>query len=303
MTETALAVKDSAVTITKDDVKKYICPEATDKELFIFLNTCKSFNLNPMKREVHLIKYGNSPAQIVTGYEVYLKRAERTGKVNGWGVSVAEDGKSATVTIHRKDWSQPFTWTAYRAEFDKGQANWRTMPLFMLRKVAMAQAFRICFPDEMGGLPYLPEEISANNSESLPTHAVDTTAEPVKQLPADPPPPAPVTGVVNADTAPVTLDGLPDDTLSNILQDMMQTAYDTGGYESDVHALHAWTKYVSKTDGKERGYKDVSKLKGWQMKNAIKKAQSEGYIVAERFITPVQERQPGEDEVDETVFG
>jgi phage recombination protein Bet len=171
MSEAALAVvkqHEPAVVLTKEDIKRYICADATDKEIFMFLGICKSFGLNPLKREVHLIKYGNAPASIVTGYEVYLKRAERTGKLNGWKVDIVQDGKAATVTIHRKDWERPFEWTAYRQEFDKGQANWKTMPLFMLRKVAMAQAFRICFPDEMGGLPYLPEEISGNVSESLP---------------------------------------------------------------------------------------------------------------------------------------
>jgi len=42
------------------------------------------------------------------------------------------------------------------------------MPKFMLKKVAIAQGFRLAFPVEMGGMPYIPEEISANNSESLP---------------------------------------------------------------------------------------------------------------------------------------
>lgn len=217
MTE-ALAVVDQAVAITKDDIKRYICPEATDKEMFMFMGICKSFGLNPMKREVHLIKYGNNPAQIVTGYEVYLKRAERTGKVNGWSVEVAADGKSATVTIHRKDWAQPFVWTAYRAEFDKGQANWRTMPLFMLRKVAMAQAFRICFPDEMGGLPYLPEEISTGSSEALPGQIVDAIPEPVAS-PAAPAAsvssPPPEMGAADAAVAPVV-----EETESSVREDL-----------------------------------------------------------------------------------
>lgn len=270
MSETAVAIKESTVAITKDDVRKYICPEATDKELFMFLGICKSFGLNPMKREVHLIKYGNNPASIVTGYEVYLKRAERTGKVNGWGVTVSEDGKSATVTIHRKDWAQPFTWTAYRQEFDKGQANWRTMPLFMLRKVAMAQAFRICFPDEMGGLPYLPEEISGNVSESLPAHTIDTQAEPVH--PADPPPPAEATGAGDAAPAPAADPSKrTDDDRRKELNKLLQDAVDFGGFDVAGDALYLATKYVGK-DGKEHGYRDVIKLtKSWQMDAAIKK--------------------------------
>jgi len=150
----------SEITITKDDIKKLLCPNATDKELLLALNIIKSYGLNPFKKEVHIIKYGNSPASIIVGYEVYLKRAERTGKLDGWRVWIEKDdiGEKAVVEIKRKDWSQPFRWEVYRHEVDKKQSTWKQMPIFMLKKVAIAQAFRICFPDELGGLPYTKEE-------------------------------------------------------------------------------------------------------------------------------------------------
>lgn len=34
------------------------------------------------------------------------------------------------------------------------------MPKFMLRKVAIAQGFRLCFPDELGEMPYTADEIT-----------------------------------------------------------------------------------------------------------------------------------------------
>ena len=30
----------------------------------------------------------------------------------------------------------------------------------MIKKVAMAQAFRLCFPDELGGMPYTSDEMT-----------------------------------------------------------------------------------------------------------------------------------------------
>ena len=81
--DNAIAIKDD-VKLTVADIKKYIAPNATDKELFMFMGVSKSFGLNPFKREVHFIKYGNAAASIVVGYEQYLKRAERTGKLDGW---------------------------------------------------------------------------------------------------------------------------------------------------------------------------------------------------------------------------
>ena len=141
--------------------------ETTLQEFGLFLAIAKSYELNPYKREIYPIKYGSSVMQIVCGYEVYLKRAERTGKMNGWKVEIAEDNKSATITINRKDWDNPFTWTVEREEFDRsGEAksdknSWVRMPKFMLKKVAIGQGFRLAFPDEMGGLPYLQEELNA----------------------------------------------------------------------------------------------------------------------------------------------
>lgn len=145
------------VKITAADITKYLCPKATEKEIYMALNIIASYKLNPFKREVHIIKYGDQPAQVVVGYEVYLKRAERTGKWNG--MEVVSDDDTATCTVYRKDWDKPLVWTISKKEFNKNQASWTQMPDFMLRKVAIAQAFRLAFPDELGGLPYLKEEV------------------------------------------------------------------------------------------------------------------------------------------------
>ena len=41
-------------------------------------------------------------------------------------------------------------------------AIWRKMPSFMVRKVAIAQAFRLCFSDEFGGMPYTNDEMGVD---------------------------------------------------------------------------------------------------------------------------------------------
>ena len=145
--------------VTPEEVRRFLCPLASDKELYMAMNIIKSYKLNPFKREVHLIKYSEkSPISIVVGYEVYLKRAERTGILNGWQVRISEDGQYATVTIHRKDWKEPFEWSVRLSEFSKEQATWKQIPEFMAKKVAIAQGFRLAFPDELGGMPYTKEE-------------------------------------------------------------------------------------------------------------------------------------------------
>jgi phage recombination protein Bet len=171
--ETAVVVRED-FQITADDVRKYFAPNATEKEFGILMGICKSFKLNPFKREVHFVKYGSSPASIITGYEIYLKRAEKTGKLDGWKCWIERDdvGEKAVVEIKRKDQSTPFRWEVYRKEFDKQQSTWKAMPTFMLKKVAIAQGFRLCFPEDLGGFPYIPEEMpqdkGGGTSETLP---------------------------------------------------------------------------------------------------------------------------------------
>ena len=162
------------------DVKKYIAPNATDKELFMFMGISKSFGLNPFKREVHFIKYGQQAVSIVVGYEQYIKRAERSGKLDGWKCWIERDeiGEKAIIEIKRKDQSIPIRWEVYRKEFDKGQSTWKSMPTFMLKKVAIAQGFRLAFSEDVGGMPYIPEEMPDNKgggvTEALPVEDVTT---------------------------------------------------------------------------------------------------------------------------------
>ena len=156
------AVQAQDFDLDPEIVKKYIAKGATDEELFMFLGICKAYGLNPFKREIHFVKYDqNSPASIIVGYETYLKRAVATGKLDGWRCWIEGKGadERAVIEIKRKDWSQPFRWEVYRREFDSGRSAWKRMPHFMLRKVAIAQGFRLAFPEDLGGMPYIPEEM------------------------------------------------------------------------------------------------------------------------------------------------
>ena len=162
------------VHLSRDEVKKFIAPNATDKELYMFMGIAQSYGLNPFKREIHFTKYGNSPGQVIVGYESYIKRAERTGQLDGWSVWFEKDdiGEKAVIEIHRKDRSHSFKWEVYRSEFDKQQSTWKAMPYFMLKKVAISQGFRLAFPEDLGGMPYTPDEINAGKSEDLPKDEV-----------------------------------------------------------------------------------------------------------------------------------
>jgi len=161
--------------VTMETITEYLDSTGLTKQLLpkeksMFVNMAQMYGLNPFKREIYCNVYGSGDyrqCSIVTGYEVYLKRAERTGKMNGWECEAKGSGDSleATVTIYRKDWEHPFKHTVYYKECvqknKSGNPNaiWAKMPSFMTKKVAMAQAFRLCFPDEFGGMPYTNDEI------------------------------------------------------------------------------------------------------------------------------------------------
>lgn len=138
-----------------------------------FIDICAAYGLNPIKREIYAVGYGEN-WNIITGYEVYLKRAERTGKLDGWECHIEGSGEnmSAKLTVYRKDWKMPFVHEVYWDEAVQrkkdGTINsmWAKMGRFMLKKVAIAQGFRLCFPDELGGMPYTSDEIPEDEVQS-----------------------------------------------------------------------------------------------------------------------------------------
>jgi hypothetical protein len=155
----------------------------TEGEKSTYLQIAKAFGLNPFKRELHVSKYGDTMS-IITGYEVYIKRAERSGQLDGWSAttsgSVEGGDLKATVTIYRKDRSHPFIWEALYTECvqktreGKPTQFWQKAS-FMTKKVAISQAFRLCFSDELAGMPYTADEMPSDIPETVDTHHEELT--------------------------------------------------------------------------------------------------------------------------------
>lgn len=174
------------VKISPSMIRKYLVNgdgAATDQEVMMFLSLCKFQKLNPFLREAYLIKYGNQPATIVVGKEAFMKRAMRNPKYAGHeaGVVVVTDetgnveNRVGTVVlegetlvggwarVYIEGWKVPMMLTASFNEYvgrkKNGEVNqqWSTKPASMIRKVALVQALREAFPEDLGGM-YTQEE-------------------------------------------------------------------------------------------------------------------------------------------------
>jgi phage recombination protein Bet len=171
--------------LTPSIVRERICKEATEQEIFYFLQVAKACKLNPFLNQIYLVKYGGQKAQILTSYNVYLQRAERSGSYAGLETStsgsVANGDLKATVKVYRKDWERPLVHEVYYEEYvqmitDKESGKkrptkfWAEKPRTMIIKVAISQAFRLAFPLDFEGMPYTSEEMP----HELPESAVKT---------------------------------------------------------------------------------------------------------------------------------
>jgi phage recombination protein Bet len=188
------ATEATAIELTPKTVKAYINQYATEQEVALFLNQCVMFGLNPFKREIYLIKYSaNQPATFVVGYEVYLKRAERSNKWAGLESGTTGDGKElkAWAKVYRKDWTNPLYHEVYLDEYiqrtKEGQPTrfWADKPKTMLKKVAISQAFRMAFPDEFAGMPYTDAEMPVDHSKLPATEVKAEVVDPQAELEAD----------------------------------------------------------------------------------------------------------------------
>lgn len=168
--------------LTADTVKNYLVSgngNVTDQEVLMFIELCKAHHLNPFIREAYLIKFGSSPANIVVGKDVFVKRAYRNPNYNGMkaGIVVAtkngeikeregslkapgEDLIGGWCEVYIKDKDYPIKSLVSLEEYSKSQATWKQMPMVMIRKCAIVTALREAFPEDLQGM-YDASEISS----------------------------------------------------------------------------------------------------------------------------------------------
>lgn len=159
------------ITLTIDDVRKRICPKASDKDIMLFMAQAKMFNANPWANEIYLTGYDCKDgfrASVIMSYHVFNRVAssqkdydgiesgvivfnQKTGKVehNEGSAFFKQLGQvlvGGWAKVWRKGVGHPFSVTVNLEDFNKGTATWKNMASFMIEKVAKGQAWRLAYP-------------------------------------------------------------------------------------------------------------------------------------------------------------
>lgn len=201
--EVVYKINDEEIKLTPTIVQNYIVgtdSKITLPEFKFFTELCKAQKLNPFLKEAYCIKYGNQPAQIVVGKDVFLKRAiahpQYDGKESGVivqdkdgnivekkGCFVAPDEKlvGGWAKVHRKDREYPeymsvsFDEVAGKKSGGELNSSWKTKSATMVEKVAKVRALREAFIEEFQGM-YIEEEFESSKGNAAKS---DSKPEPV----------------------------------------------------------------------------------------------------------------------------
>ena len=205
---------EETVKLSPSIVRNYLVNgngNVTDQEVVMFLNLCRFQHLNPFLREAYLIKFGNQPATIVTGKDAITKRAMRNPKYAGQQAGVvilhADRGEleyragslvisgeqlvGGWAKVYVKGYDIPIeavvSYEEYVGTTKDGVVNsqWSKKPATMIRKVALVQALREAFPEDLGGL-YASEEMNIDLDETATAAPVEIPQQDMLQDPAMP---------------------------------------------------------------------------------------------------------------------
>lgn len=196
MNDLTIANKKEIQEVTNEKITEYINTflpnQLSQHEVKQFVEIAKAYNLNPFKREIYCIAYGQGQGRklsLLTGYEVYIKKAERTGLLTGWKAwtigEIKDKSLKGCIEIYKKGWEKPFYHEVDFVEYNQNNKIWNEKPKTMIKKVAIAQGFRLAFADDLGGVPYTADEMPEGNEirEVNPVNQNNVNEEKREQVP------------------------------------------------------------------------------------------------------------------------
>lgn len=174
---------------------------ATEAEFQVFMEVARMRRLNPLTRQIHLVKRWNSElrrevATPQTGIDGLRSIAERTGQYDGQDEPEFEyepDGKRlklARVRVYKKGIARAFVGVAHFGEYAQIKKDgsltsmWMHKPHIMLAKCAESIALRKAFPEDTGGL-YTDEEMPQPEQREEPVKRAPKKATPPEGPPPD----------------------------------------------------------------------------------------------------------------------
>lgn len=156
-------------------VRSMVAKDATQPEFDLMLHMARTYGLDPLTKQIWLVKYGSSPASIFAGRDGFLEIGHRSGNFDGMDtkVEVVEQPINrngvvrpwqyrATCSVFCKDMKHPITVEVYEEEYTTGRNLWKDKTRTMIGKVAESQALRRAF--RISGL-YSPEEMPEPDGE------------------------------------------------------------------------------------------------------------------------------------------
>jgi phage recombination protein Bet len=192
LTQTLTRVEQTPKEISKEDIeliKKTVAAGATEPEFRLFMYIAQRYNLDPLVKQIWLIKYGTAAAAIFTSRDGFLSIAHRSGHFDGMETLAVRNDKEQVVgavcRVWRNDMTHPFSVEVSRSEYDTNKGNWSKMPETMIKKVAESQCLRRAF--DISGL-YDPSEYDpSDNAQAQAPAMVTPNAIPAPiQAPAQP---------------------------------------------------------------------------------------------------------------------
>jgi phage recombination protein Bet len=145
-------------------IKATVARNCTDTEFELLMYLAAQYHLDPIRKQIWAVKYGNAPASIFTGRDGFLEIAHRSGQFDGMESGIREEGDEIIgwCKVYRKDMSHAFYVEVFLKEYQKPvpmsgkPGTWQTMPKVMIQKVAESSCLRRAF--SVSGL-YCPEEM------------------------------------------------------------------------------------------------------------------------------------------------
>lgn len=130
--------------------------KANTATILTLIDLCFTFNLNPVLKEVYLVPMNGGSPQIIIAYDSLFKIVLKSGLMEAFDTKdiYNEEGDVIGVEVitKRKDFTTPTHLTYWLKEWNKGtKGPWETMPIFMLRKCAMARTLSVMFSDALDG--------------------------------------------------------------------------------------------------------------------------------------------------------